>query len=158
MPKAKAMILGGSILLALTYFAASSVAGPPSPTGVIKNEISDACQKSIDVQGCEVVAGLIQPFVGYQEIGKILGIKKQATCEECVDAVTNFEVELGLNGTAQNIAETLHQGCIENFPDAVLEQQCEYQVDGDAPNAIENLLETFPPSTACSSNVLNFCP
>jgi hypothetical protein len=69
-----------------------------------------------------VTARLIQPFVGFQGIQKVLRLSRETTCDDCVLAVQDLESNLASNGTAENIAETLHAACAQNFPSQALEQ------------------------------------
>ena len=167
MTKAKrAGILGAMILVGLTFVTLRAAGqNPPLLITDILGALKQTCPNSTDPAGCQVVARLIQPFIAAQfdqfvpkEIQKVLGIPSGSTCDECISALQSFETQLALNGTVQNIQETMHEACVKNFPDPTLEQLCESQINQYAPNVVDSLLADFPPLIACRAKPLNLCP
>jgi hypothetical protein len=162
-------ILAGFILVGLMQFATLPAAGQEPPV-LISNmylELILTCYNSSDVAGCEVVAGLIRPFIENSDlfaedadfqIEAVLGLPKWTTCEECIAAVASLEASLAADGTVKNIAETMHAACIKTFRYPSLQQQCESEIDQYVPQVADDLLETFPPVQACIAKPLDFCP
>src|SRR5262249_46281211 len=79
-------------------------------------------------------------------------------CDNCVGAVTDIEIFLATNGTAQSLADTLSSACIGRFPDQATTDECIGQVGGNVPTLIDDFLTNYPPLTACQDVALRACP
>jgi len=78
-------------------------------------------------------------------------------CDNCVKAVSEIEIYLATNGTANFLKDTLESACIGRFPDQATTDECIGQFAG-VPTLIDNFLTNFPPLTACQDAALHACP
>lgn len=139
-----------------------ATAGPPSQTNFTR-DFQIACLDSEFFVDCEYAALIIQPFVANTNLSdfdqiavnafpRVL-VLSQASCDECLTEIRVLEEDMAGNGTADNIAATFNQACMKENP--TVKKNCAAQAAA-VPLAIEEVLTTEPPLTAC--NALALCP
>jgi hypothetical protein len=82
-------------------------------------------------------------------------LRGSSTCDECILAALDLEVNLAANNTIEDIRDALVVGCGERFSDSAEAAQCGRFVAA-VPRLVDFFFANFPPLIACRE--LNFCP
>src|SRR5262245_43290947 len=170
-------ILGALVVAALTLYTSLPASG--GSTLLISNmlgQLRQACRSAGDLtHACLATVGFFQVTfhldildpdngdLAVQRMSQALApfaevdlAPGEDSCDACVQAVTEIEIQLATNGTAAEIISTLDDACDRRFPkDAARAAQCASEI-GNVPSLIDFFLTNAPPVTACQE--IGICP